>query len=101
MNAEHNAFKKAARKVALDHCEEANENLFCQFAHDGAVFLNKDKHQAFGMHFSDNKFRHNNAIVLSFRKLFSREAYKVAELAKEACNDRFELDFTRVFSSSV
>ena len=41
LNAKCNTFKKSARKEAFDHCEEANENIFCQFAHDSAVSLNK------------------------------------------------------------
>ena len=28
LNAEHNVFKKAARKAVLDHYEEVNENRF-------------------------------------------------------------------------
>ena len=51
--------------------------------------------------FADAKFRHNNVIAFSFRKPFSYEADKVAELAEEASNEHFELDFTCMFSSSV
>ena len=51
--------------------------------HDGANLLNKDKYQAYGIQFTDNKFRHNNAIALSFRKPVSHESDKVAQLAEE------------------
>ena len=63
--------------------------------------MNKDEHQAFGTKFTDNKFRHNNTITLSFRKLVSHESEKVAELAEEFCHENFELDFQHYFSSSV
>ena len=58
--------------------------------HDGATLLNKDKHHAFGMQFADAKFRHNNAIALSFRKPLSHKANKVAELKEEACSEFFD-----------
>ena len=47
LNAECNAFKKSSCQVALDHNEEATENRFCHFVHDGDVLMNKDKCQAF------------------------------------------------------
>ena len=81
----------------FDHCEEAIENRFCQFTHDGATFLSKEKYQACRMHSADTKFRHNNVIVLSFRKLLSHEYEKVSELAEEACNEYFDLDFADTF----
>ena len=99
LNAEHDTFKKSTRQAVLDHYEEANENCFCQFAHDGATLLNKDKHQAFVMQFSDNKLLHNNAITLLFRKPVSHESNKVAELAEESCHECFELDFQHAISS--
>ena len=69
LNAEHNTFKKASRQEVLDHHEEANENQFCQFTHDGATLLYKDKHQAFGMQFADAKFSHNkNHHIIKLRK---------------------------------
>ena len=49
LNAEYNAFKKAAHKSVLDHHKEASLNQFFQFAHDGATLLDKDKYQTFGM----------------------------------------------------
>ena len=101
LNVEYDAFKKAARQVVLDHYEEENENSFCQFTHDGAALRNKDKHQAFGIQFTDAKFRHNNLIELSFRRPLSHKAYKVAELVEEACNDDFDSYFTDAFSSPV
>ena len=42
LNSEHNVIKKAARKAVIDHYEEVNENIFCQFAYDGTALLNKD-----------------------------------------------------------
>ena len=96
-----NTFKKDTRQEALDHYEEVNKNSFCRFAHDGAALLDKDKHRAFGMQFEDTKFRHNDVIALSFRKPLSHEANKVSELAEEACNEFFDLDFTDAFSSSA
>ena len=68
---------------------------------DGATLLNKDKHQEFGMKFTHNKFRHDNVIVLSFRKLVSYESNKVAGLAEEVCHEYFELEFQHTFSSSA
>ena len=68
MNVEHNAFKKSVRKAVLDHYEEVNLNQNFQFSHDGATLLNKDNHQAFEMQFVDAKIRHNNTVILSFRK---------------------------------
>ena len=79
----------------------ANKHLFCQFTQDGATLVYKDEHQAFGMHFVDNNFRHNDVITLSFRKHLSYEADKAAELAEEGHNEHFELDFTHMFSSSA
>ena len=64
LNSEHNAFKKYARQEVLDHHEKANANQFYQFTHGGATLINKNKHQAFGMHFADTQFRHNNSIAL-------------------------------------
>ena len=97
LNDEHNLLNKETRQEVLDHYEDANENSFCQFAHYSATLLKKDKYQAFGIHFADTKFRHNDAITLSFRKPFSHESYKVAALVEEACNECFELDFTHIF----
>ena len=93
--------KKASGQAALDHCEDANENCFFQFAHDGATLLNKDEHQACGMHFVETKFRHNDAITSLFRKPSLHETDKVAELAEEACNECFELEITLLFLPSV
>ena len=39
--------KKLVRQAALDHHEEASENQFFQFMHDGVTLLNKSKYQAF------------------------------------------------------
>ena len=58
VNAECNAFVKAVKNVVMDHHKEVHQNTFCQFMHDGATLLNKDKHQAFGIQFSDTQFWH-------------------------------------------
>ena len=71
VNTEWNTFKKSSRQEVLDHHEKANKKQFCQFAHDVATLLNKDKYQAFGMQFTDTKFGHNNVIASSFRKPLS------------------------------
>ena len=60
--------------------------VFFQFAHNGAVSLNGHKHQAFGMQFAENKFRHNDTITLSFSKLVSHESNDTAELGEEVCH---------------
>ena len=65
--------------------------------HNGATFLNKHKHQVCGMQFVDNKIRHNDAILLPFRKPVSREYDKVAQLAKEVLQKNFKLEFQDVF----
>ena len=83
----------------LDHYEEANQNYFCQFIHDVAALMNKEKHKAFAMQFVDNKFRHDNVIAFSFRTLSSHKADKAAELAEEVCHEHFDLNITNVFSS--
>ena len=49
VNDERNTFIKAAKKIVMDHYEEAHKNSLCQFTHDGAILLNKDKCQDFGM----------------------------------------------------
>ena len=85
LNAENNAFTKAARKVVLGHNEEVSLNQFSQFTHNSATLLNKDKHHDFGMQFIDAKCRHNNTVALSFRKPLTRKADKVAELVQESC----------------
>ena len=95
------SIKKIIKQEFLDHYEEANQNSFFQFVHYGTTLMNKEKHQAFAMHFEDNKFRHDDAIALSFRITFSHKAGKVAELAEEVCHECFGLNFTNVFSSSV
>ena len=46
--------KKHLRAV-IEHYEEVKEKRFFQFMHDGATLL-KDKHQAYGMIFTDKKF---------------------------------------------
>ena len=43
IDAEHNAFVKTSKNTVIDQYEEAHTNDFCQFAHDGATLLNKDK----------------------------------------------------------
>ena len=53
------------------------------------------------MQFADNKLRHKNVIELSFRTPYSHKADKVSELAEEACDEHFDLNFTSTFSSSV
>ena len=78
-----------------------NENSFYQFTHDGTTPHNKCKYQAFGIQFTDAKFRNNNVISLSFKKPLSHKAKKVAELAEESFNEYFDIDFTDVFLSSV
>ena len=84
---------KRLLKAAIEHCEEGQQNRFCQFAHDGDTLLNKDEHHACGMKFTDNRFRRDNAIALSFRKPLTHKADKVAQLAEEVCNEIFELNF--------
>ena len=49
------------------------------------------------MQFADAKFRHNDVIVLSFRKPLSHKAEKVAELVEEACTEHFDLEFNVIF----
>ena len=73
LTAEHNTFEKAAKKEVIEHYKEGKQNSFFQFMHDGAISLNKEKFQAYGMKFTYNKFLHNNAIALSFRKPVSRK----------------------------
>ena len=85
----------------MDHYEEANQNCFCQFVHDGATLLNKDKYQAFGMQFTDNQFRHNNETSLCFRKPLTHEADMVAQLVQDISNEMFETNFQNIFSCSV
>ena len=85
----------------LDHYEEANQNSFCQFIHDGATLMNKEKNQSFAMQFGDNKFRRNNVIVLSFSSTSSHKADKVSELSEDACHECFDLNVTNVFSFSA
>ena len=60
--------------------------------HDDVTLLNKDKNQACRMKFTDNNFRHNDAIALSFRKPLSHASDKVAQLAEEVCQEHFELE---------
>ena len=48
----------------MENFEEVHQNLFCQFAHDGATLKSKDEFQAMGVQFSDKDFKHNNAIPL-------------------------------------
>ena len=38
-----NVFEKVDLKAVIEYYEEGNENHFCQFAHDGATLINKDK----------------------------------------------------------
>ena len=76
VNAEHNAFVKAAKNKVIDHYEEAHQHLFFQFTHDRATLLNKDKCQCFGMQFTENQFTHNNAIALCFRKPLTHKSDK-------------------------
>ena len=87
------------RQASLDHHEDASENKFYQFAHDGATFLNKQRQQDFGMQFADTKFRCNDAIGSSFRKPLTHEADKVSELAEEVCSECFNEQFNDFFSS--
>ena len=64
---------KRLLKAVNEHYEQGYQNRFCQFAHDGDTLLNKDKYQAYGVKFTDNQFRHNNAIDFSFRKPLSHK----------------------------
>ena len=65
--------------------------------HDGATTLNKDKHQVYGMQFTDNQFLYNNEIALSIRKSVSHKSDKVAQLVEEVCQEYFELNFQDAF----
>ena len=58
---------------------------FFNYFYDSAVSKNKQKCQAFGMQFVDQIFRPNNVVTLYFRKVLSRKAEKVTELAEEVC----------------
>ena len=91
LNSEHRAFKKMVKQEVLDHYEEANQNCFCQFVHDGTTLMNKEKYQAFAMQFADNKFQHNNAIEFYFRTPSSHKADKVAKTVEEVCHEWFDL----------
>ena len=93
--------KKSSRQSALGQHEEANENKFFKFVHDGATLINKDKYYDFIMQFADAKFRQNNVIGLLFRKPSSHEAEKLAELAEEKYTECFDLELNDVFSSHV
>ena len=42
-NAEHRTFKKNSKQEVLDHHEEMNQNVFCQFVRDGATLMSKEK----------------------------------------------------------
>ena len=64
VNVERNAFIKTAKNKVMNHCEEAHQFFFYYFTLDGAILLNKDKCQDFGMKFTDNQFRPNDAITL-------------------------------------
>ena len=53
------------------------------------------------MQFTDEQFKHDNAIASSFRKNISHKVDKVSELAEEICDGMFGLKFQDMFTSSV
>ena len=69
--------------------------------HDGATLKNKEECQAMDMQFADKDCKHGNVIELAFRKLDDHTSDKVAELAQQACNETFGVEFHCVFSCSV
>ena len=73
------------------------ENRFCQFIHDGAALLNKHKHQAFVVQFSDSILRHNNFFVLLFIKALSIEHNIASALVEEACDKLIDKLLNEIF----
>ena len=59
---------KQSQKEVRDHKIEAKGIPFSQFVKNSAASKNKQKHQAFGMKFTGRRFRHDNVVVISFRK---------------------------------
>ena len=53
------------------------------------------------MHFADKEHKHDNAIALTFRKLYSHTSDELAELGQEACNKTFGVEFVDAFSCLV
>ena len=66
-----------------------------------ASLQNKDKHQTIGMQFAHNDCEHNDATSLAFRKLDACAPDEVAELAQQACDETFGVEFHDMFSYSV
>ena len=81
----------------MDDYEEARQNTFCQFVCDGDASLNKDKHQAFGMQFTDNQFRHNNVISSFFGNPITHKADVAAQLVHDLSNETLEMSFQNSF----
>ena len=78
------------KKLFTNQClviTKRDMRIIFSFTYDSTSSLNTDKNQAFGIQFADNKFRNNNMIVLSFRKLASHKSDKIAELVEIVCHE--------------
>ena len=62
---------------------------------------NKSKYQAFGMQFTDNCFRCNHVVALSFRKVASSTADDVTTLAREVTVDMIGKQFDDLFGLAI
>ena len=62
---------------------------------------NKDERQAIGMEFADKDCKHGDASALALRKLGAHASNKVAELAQQACDEVFGVEFHDVFLLSA
>ena len=69
--------------------------------YDGCALVSKEKYQYFRIQFEYRRFRHNNDLALSFRKVLSSKSDKVTELAEGACTEVLDKEFVDVFALSV
>ena len=69
--------------------------------HDGAISFNKENIKLMECNLPTTNLDIIIPSAPSFRKTLSHESNKVAQLVEEVCQERFELNFQHMFSSSV
>jgi len=99
--SEFNLFKTCIHNELKPMLEESKGNTFCQLIHDGVTLSNKSKYQAFGIQFTNRKFRCNHVVALGFRKVANSTTVTVAELGRELVKDRTQFELQEIIACSV
>ena len=87
IEAENMIFQNRLSKMISDQVAEAKGNRFCQLISDAVTLVNKNKYQAFGLHFTHMHLRCNHVVAIGFKRGMDNMVAGASELSKKLLKD--------------